>query len=86
MKDTLKGGFWVALGLFILYLAVTGRLNQLPQLWAGITSWWNAGPGGYTPSSWVKPSSGPATTVPDVGAQARAITLMPLPVGPALMS
>lgn len=81
MKDSLKGGFWVALGLFILYLAVTGKLNTLPQLWAGITGWWTSG--AAWSSSPQQPTSGPGG-LGTVGAQAQAITLMPLPVGPAL--
>lgn len=80
MKDTLKGGFWVALGLFILYLAVTGKLNTLPALWAGVQSWWTSGAAW---SAGAKPASTGAE-LPRVGAQAQAITMMPLPVGPAL--
>jgi hypothetical protein len=80
VKDTVKGGFWVALGLFILYLAVTGKLNQLPNLWTGLKSWWTSG--AAWSSSPVRPSSSPSDL--GVGATAQAITMAPLPVGPAL--
>ena len=82
MKDTLKGGFWVVLGLFILYLAVTGKLNALPALGMGIKRWWLTNV--WMAPEQVKPSGGPGGGAPSVGAQAQAITLAPLSVGGAL--
>jgi hypothetical protein len=80
VKDTLKGGFWVALGLFILFLAVTGKLNKLPSLWTGIVGWWNSG-AAWSSSPIIPSGTGGSSSV---GAQAQAITLAPLPYGPAL--
>jgi hypothetical protein len=83
MKDTLKGGFWVALGLFILYLAVTGKLNALPALGLGIKRWWLTNV--WMAPEQVKPSgSSGAGSAPSVGQQAQAIQLAPLSVGGAL--
>jgi hypothetical protein len=86
VKDTLKGGFWVALGLGILYLAVTGRLNRLGSLGTAIANWWAGINTAYDqgkPLFPEKPQSAPGTA-PSVGARAQAIALTPLPVGAGL--
>jgi hypothetical protein len=64
----------VLLGLGILWLAVTGRLPLLKRAWDLVTG---------SPDA-VFPTNAPGGSLPTVGQQAQAITMVPLPYGPAL--